>query len=87
MRGPQRPPTYTLPPLFVAAGETPHPAVISLLVAPGAEVDARMSDGPTPLDPAARDARGGKTPMDYARENEAQQPWERVKMSTQVDKK
>jgi len=37
-------------------------------------------------DPEARDA-SGKTPMDYARENEELQPWERVKMSTPVDKK
>ncbi|MDE2677981.1 MAG: ankyrin repeat domain-containing protein [Gemmatimonadota bacterium] len=32
-------------------------------------------------DPEVRDAEG-KTPMDYARENPALQPWERVRMST-----
>ena len=31
-------------------------------------------------DPDARDAEG-KTPMDYARENPALQPWERIRMS------
>lgn len=37
-------------------------------------------------DPEARDAEG-KTPMDYARENTALRPWERVRMSTSVDNK
>ena len=40
---------HPLPPLFIAAGVTPHPAVISLLVAAGADVDARKWGGLTPL--------------------------------------
>ena len=44
---------YPLPPLFVAAGVTPHPAVISLLVTAGADVGARTWDGLTPLHEAA----------------------------------
>ena len=44
---------YPLPPLFVAAGTTPHPAVISLLVAAGANVHARRWGGITPLHEAA----------------------------------
>ena len=37
-------------------------------------------------DPQVRDAEG-KTPMDYARENSALQPWERVRMSTPLDRR
>ena len=44
---------YPLPPLFVAAGSTSHPAVISLLVAAGANVHARRWGGITPLHEAA----------------------------------
>ena len=44
---------HPLPPLFIAAGVTPHPAVISLLVAAGADVDARKWGGLTPLHEAA----------------------------------
>ena len=40
---------HPLPPLFIAAGVTPHPTVISLLVAAGADVDARKWGGLTPL--------------------------------------
>lgn len=44
---------YPLPSLFVAAGKTPHPAIISALVAVGADVGARTWDGLTPLHEAA----------------------------------
>ncbi len=44
---------HPLPPLFAAAGATPHPAVISMLVAAGADVSARAWGGLTPLHEAA----------------------------------
>ncbi len=44
---------YPLPPLFVAAGWTPHPAVIPVLVDAGADVTARPWGGRTPLHEAA----------------------------------
>ena len=44
---------HPLPPHVIAAGETPHPAVISILVAAGADVDARAWGGLTPLHEAA----------------------------------
>ncbi len=44
---------HPLPPLFIAAGVTPHPTVISILVAAGADVDARKWGGLTPLHEAA----------------------------------
>jgi len=40
---------HPLPPLFIAAGVTSHPTVISILVAAGADVDARKWGGLTPL--------------------------------------
>ncbi|MYG81848.1 MAG: hypothetical protein F4187_08860 [Gemmatimonadetes bacterium] len=68
--------TLLLLPLF-AAGTVLHyaalhiPRAFPLLLRLGA-------------DPEVRDAEG-KTPMDYARENPALQPWERVRMSTSHD--
>ncbi len=44
---------YPLPPLFVAAGWTPHPGAISILVDAGADVTARPWGGRTPLHEAA----------------------------------
>ncbi|MDE2677982.1 MAG: ankyrin repeat domain-containing protein [Gemmatimonadota bacterium] len=52
---PNGPPgVYPLPPLFVAAGSSPHPAVISILVDAGADLTARHWGGLTPLHEAAR---------------------------------
>ena len=51
---PSGPPgVYPLPPLFVAAGWSPHPAVISVLVDAGADVAAREWGDLTPLHEAA----------------------------------
>ena len=50
-----------------------YPAVFPLLLRLGA-------------DPEALDAEG-KTPMDYARENYMLQPWERVRISTPLDRR
>ncbi len=51
---PNGPPgVYPLPPLFVAAGWSPHPAVISALVDAGADVVAREWGDLTPLHEAA----------------------------------
>ena len=44
---------HPLPPLFIAAGATPHPPVIDLLVEAGADVHAREWGGVTPLHEAA----------------------------------
>lgn len=44
---------YPLPPLFVAAGWSPRPSVISILVDAGADVSARPWGGRTPLHEAA----------------------------------
>ncbi len=55
---PNGPPgVYPLPPLFVAAGWSPHPAVISALVDAGADASARLWGGRTALHEAA-----GKNP-------------------------
>ena len=51
---PNGPPgVYPLPPLFVAAGWTPHPTVISILIEAGADPTARHWGGLTPLHEAA----------------------------------
>ena len=51
---PNGPPgVYPLPPLFVAAGWTPHPAVITVLVDAGADVTARHRGDLTPLHQAS----------------------------------
>lgn len=51
---PNGPPgVYPLPPLFVAAGWSPHPAVIHVLVDAGADVTARHWGDLTPLHEAA----------------------------------
>ena len=51
---PNGPPgVYPLPPLFVAAGSSPHPTVISMLVDAGADLTARHWGGLTPLHEAA----------------------------------
>ena len=51
---PNGPPgVYPLPPLFVAAGSSPHPTVISILVEAGADLNARHWGDLTPLHEAA----------------------------------
>ena len=51
---PNGPPgVYPLPPLFVGAGWTPHPAVITVLVDAGADVATRQRGDLTPLHKAA----------------------------------
>lgn len=51
---PNGPPgVYPLPPLFVAAARSPHPAVISVLVDAGADLNARHWGDLTPLHEAA----------------------------------
>ena len=51
---PNGPPgVYPLPPLFVAAGSSPHPVVISILVEAGADLNARHWGGLTPLHEAS----------------------------------
>lgn len=44
---------HPLPPLFIAAGATPHPPVIDLLIEAGADMHAREWGGVTPLHEAA----------------------------------
>ena len=60
---PNGPPgVYPLPPLFVAAGWSPHPAVIHVLVDAGADVAARERGGLTPLhEAAAKNTAAGVT--------------------------
>ena len=55
---PNGPPgVYPLPPLFVAAGSSPHQTVISILVDAGADLTARHWGGLTPLHEAAHQNR------------------------------